>query len=116
MRKAHSLALFRMRISRHDSAVEASSLKIVTEDVVGEFNVKVYPDMLYQRRNASLPIRLAEAALKQLDPQFGMTSDLTRSIGETILSGRNEIISRKNIWLHSVAHNMIGIQEATEWS
>jgi folylpolyglutamate synthase len=94
----------------------AGGLRIITEDVAEAFGVKVYPDLTYQRRNASLAICLVEATLKELELDFVMTTELARSIEGTHLPGRNEIIrGQRNVWLLSVAHNEISIKEASVW-
>jgi folylpolyglutamate synthase len=108
-----AMVILRQRSSERNVA---GGLKIVTEDVARDFGVEVYPDMPYQRRNASLAICLAEAAIMELEPGFTMTSKHARSIERAVLPGRNEVIlGENNVWLLSVAHNDISIKEASTW-
>jgi folylpolyglutamate synthase len=91
-------------------------LKVVSEDILQRHGAIVYPDMQYQRRNASLAIQLGASALKQLDSTFEMTSALARSIETTPLPGRNEILRMKNTWFLSTAHNDMSVLETARWS
>jgi folylpolyglutamate synthase len=91
-------------------------LQVVAEDVVERYGIEVYPNLPYQRFNASLAVNLVEATLKDIDKTFIMTSSLARSVERADLQGRNEILSgRKNTWLLNTAHNTMSVKQACIW-
>ncbi|KIW00336.1 uncharacterized protein PV09_08049 [Verruconis gallopava] len=97
----------------HERACE---LTIVSEATPKELGVSVYPNMSYQRLNASLAIHLALSVIKLEDPDFTMTKQIAQAVRNAKLIGRNEVLgTAKNIWLINIAHNELSIREASEW-
>lgn len=94
----------------------AGELQIVTDQKALEYNVRVSPNMHYQKLNASLAISLAESYLKSEDPEFSMTGDVARGLQEAELPGRCTVTSDKdNTWFVSVAHNVVSLVETVAW-
>lgn len=91
-------------------------LQIVTDERVLAHGLKLNPDMRYQRLNAALAMSLAETYLKSEYPHFTMTDEIARSLHDTVLPGRSEVIMEKdNTWYISIAHNEISLKETVAW-
>jgi folylpolyglutamate synthase len=103
----------------HERAKEigvSEDLNIVTDEIVRSYGLTVNPNMYFQRLNASLAISLATTYLASIDPDFSMSKDLTRCLERTLLPGRCQIkADADNIWLLSVAHNSLSLQETVAW-
>lgn len=94
----------------------AGGLQVITDERVLAHGLKLNPDMHYQRLNAALAISLAESYLKSEDPRFSMTDELARSLQDTELPGRSQIIADKdNTWFISIAHNALSLKETVGW-
>ncbi|KAK7743332.1 Folylpolyglutamate synthetase [Diatrype stigma] len=85
--------------------------------------VAVRPDALFQKKNATLAIALAEAALRRLDPEFrpGRPGDaLPRAfvdgIEQVVWRGRCEVkVEGPVVWHVDGAHTVDSLRMATRW-
>ena len=107
------LQVFRNRAEEKHVAGE---LKVVNDQIVRQYGVKVYPDMLYQRLNAALAISLSSSYLESEYPHFSMNPHLARTLKEAELPGRCQVKADEDItWLISVAHNEVSLMETVAW-
>lgn len=83
--------------------------------------VKIHPDALFQKRNASLAVALAEQALKGLNiPVDGESSVLPKpfvdGLEKVVWRGRCEVkIEDKVIWHVDGAHTSDSLKESAKW-
>jgi folylpolyglutamate synthase len=82
--------------------------------------VKIRPDALFQRLNASLAIKLAETALQKLDPNFEICPTLPKEfvdgLEQVVWRGRCELKKEGNVtWYLDGAHTQDSIMVATHW-
>lgn len=95
------------------------SLEVVKIDPRLE-GVRIVPDALFQKGNASLAIALAESLLKKLDPTFKPSETLLKEfvdgVEKMILRGRCERKVDGNItWYLDGAHTADSILIASKW-
>ncbi|KAH9892126.1 tetrahydrofolylpolyglutamate synthase [Xylariomycetidae sp. FL2044] len=84
--------------------------------------VNVRPDALFQKKNATLGIALAEAALRRLDPNFkpdsssSLPRDFVDGIEQVVWRGRCEVKTQGNIrWHVDGAHTADSLKMAARW-
>ncbi|KAI2641079.1 tetrahydrofolylpolyglutamate synthase [Xylaria nigripes] len=83
--------------------------------------VKVRPNALFQKKNASLGIALAETALQKLDPSFKpnaltLSKDFVDGLEQVVWRGRCEVKSEGPvIWHIDGAHTIDSLKLATKW-
>jgi folylpolyglutamate synthase len=107
------LNVFRERAEEKHTA---GGLQIVTDSRILDYNIKLSPDLSYQRRNAALAISLVESYLKSEDPLLSITDEVASTLQDTELPGKSQIIADKdNTWFISVAHNDISLKETISW-
>lgn len=84
-------------------------------------HVKIRPDALFQKRNATLAIALAEAALKKLDPAFALKPDklpqaFIDGLEQVVWRGRCEVKKEdKILWHLDGAHTVDSLKMAAKW-
>ncbi|KAF9869962.1 folylpolyglutamate synthase [Colletotrichum karsti] len=104
---------------------ERAREKGVTLEVVGVDarleGVRIRPDAVFQRRNASLAIRLAESVLRKLDPGFVVDEEklppaFVRGLEEVVWRGRCEVKDEGRIvWFVDGAHTTDSLRMAGRW-
>ncbi|KAI0881248.1 FolC bifunctional protein [Annulohypoxylon maeteangense] len=83
--------------------------------------VNVRPDALFQKKNASLGIALAEAALKKIDHSFTpdpsvLSKEFVDGIEQVVWRGRCEVkVEESVIWHVDGAHTVDSLKMATRW-
>ncbi|KXX83164.1 Folylpolyglutamate synthase [Madurella mycetomatis] len=83
--------------------------------------VKIRPDAVFQKKNASLAVALAETAMKTLDPSFSASADalpqeFVDGLEQVIWRGRCEVICEdKIIWHVDGAHTVDSLKIAARW-
>ncbi|KAI1204798.1 FolC bifunctional protein [Annulohypoxylon truncatum] len=83
--------------------------------------VNVRPDALFQKKNASLGIALAETALRKLDPSFTLdpstlSKEFVDGIEQVVWRGRCEVkVEDRIIWHVDGAHTVDSLKMATRW-
>ncbi|KAI1098583.1 FolC bifunctional protein [Jackrogersella minutella] len=83
--------------------------------------VNVRPDALFQKKNASLGIALAEAALQKIDSDFTsdsstLTKEFVDGIEQVVWRGRCEVkVEGPIIWHVDGAHTVDSLKTATRW-
>ncbi|KAI1871025.1 hypothetical protein JX265_006065 [Neoarthrinium moseri] len=83
--------------------------------------VDVRPDALFQKKNASLGVALAEAALQKLDPSFKQNLDqlpkeFVDGLEQVIWRGRCEVKTEGPlVWHVDGAHTVDSLKMATKW-
>ncbi|KAI2622492.1 FolC bifunctional protein [Hypoxylon sp. NC1633] len=83
--------------------------------------VIVRPDALFQKKNASLGIALAETALRKLDPNFTsgssvLSKEFVDGIEQVIWRGRCEVKAEGPIFWHvDGAHTVDSLKMSTRW-
>ncbi|KAI5921120.1 FolC bifunctional protein [Camillea tinctor] len=84
--------------------------------------VKIRPDALFQKKNASLGIALAETALQKLDPSF--TPDHSAPLPQEFVDGLEQVVWRgrcevkaegRIVWHIDGAHTIDSLKMATRW-
>ena len=96
------------------------SLQVVELDPRLE-SVKIRPNALFQKGNASLAIALTETVLKKLDPKFRVSSDslpkeFVDGLEQVMWRGRCETKVEGNItWYLDGAHTADSIVIAAKW-
>ena len=94
----------------------AEELGVVDKNVINQYNIRIEPELSYQKLNASLAILLAKNYLKSIDHTFIMTPRLAKCLQNVSLPGRCETIMKGNKrWLLSAAHNKISMIETCRW-
>ncbi|KAI0380175.1 FolC bifunctional protein [Hypomontagnella monticulosa] len=108
------------KVLEERAAEKGVSLKVLAVDPRLQ-GVNVRPDALFQKKNASLGIALAEEALKRVDP--GFTSDPSKlskefidGIEQVVWRGRCEVKTEGPIiWHVDGAHTVDSLKMATRW-
>ncbi|KAI1752172.1 tetrahydrofolylpolyglutamate synthase [Xylaria castorea] len=83
--------------------------------------VKVRPDAMFQKKNASLGVALAETALKKLDPGFKsdastLPKEFVDGLEQVVWRGRCEVKPEDPIiWHIDGAHTVDSLKMATKW-
>lgn len=83
--------------------------------------VNVRPDALFQKRNASLGIALAEAVLEKLDPSFKpddekLPKEFVEGLEQVVWRGRCEVKAEGLVvWHIDGAHTADSLKVATKW-
>ncbi|WYZ44407.1 hypothetical protein EsH8_VII_000843 [Colletotrichum jinshuiense] len=83
--------------------------------------VGIKPDAAFQKRNASLAIRLAETALQRLDPEFRvdperLPRDFVDGLEQVVWRGRCEVKDEgKIVWHVDGAHTTDSLKMAARW-
>lgn len=83
--------------------------------------VKIRPDAVFQKRNASLAIALAETALKRLDPSFhpspeALSQEFIEGLEQVVWRGRCEVKDEDSvIWHVDGAHTVDSLKMAARW-
>ncbi|KAI0895727.1 FolC bifunctional protein [Annulohypoxylon nitens] len=83
--------------------------------------VNVRPDAVFQKKNASLGIALAETALRKLDPTFtldlsALSKEFVDGIEQVVWRGRCEVYAEGPvIWHVDGAHTVDSLRMATRW-
>ncbi|KAI0178946.1 FolC bifunctional protein [Hypoxylon sp. FL1284] len=96
------------------------ALKILDVDPRLE-GVKIRPDALFQKKNASLGIALAEAALRKLDPNISLDpsrlpQQFVDGLEQVVWRGRCEVKAEGPIiWHIDGAHTVDSLKMATRW-
>ncbi|KAI2783765.1 FolC bifunctional protein [Daldinia loculata] len=84
-------------------------------------DVKVRPDALFQKKNASLGVALAEAALQKIDPNFtpnpsALSKEFVDGLEKVVWRGRCEVKAEGPIiWHVDGAHTVDSLKMATRW-
>lgn len=101
-----------------------AAIELVSEDA-RLAGVRVRPDAPWQRRNASLAIRLAELALVRLDARFvgpggdgevGLSPEFVDGLEKVVWRGRCEVKEEgRVVWLVDGAHTADSLQAAASW-
>ncbi|KAI8624108.1 tetrahydrofolylpolyglutamate synthase [Xylariaceae sp. FL1651] len=96
------------------------SLKVLDiDDRLKGINIR--PDALFQKKNASLGIALAETALQKLDPCFkpnasALPKEFVDGLEQVVWRGRCEVKDeRPIIWHIDGAHTVDSLRMATKW-
>lgn len=108
-----------MRVLQERAREKGVDLRVVGVDERLE-GVKVRPDALFQKRNASLGIVLAEEALRRVDPGFQRGERLSREfvdgIEKVVWRGRCEILEEGKVrWHVDGAHTVDSLRLAGKW-
>ncbi|KAI0198251.1 tetrahydrofolylpolyglutamate synthase [Astrocystis sublimbata] len=96
------------------------SLKVLDVDPRLE-NVAIRPDALFQKKNASLGLALAETALQKLDPDFkpdpsSLPKEFVDGLEQVVWRGRCEVKNEAPIvWHIDGAHTVDSLKMATKW-
>lgn len=83
--------------------------------------VHVRPDAVFQKKNASLGVALAEAALQKLDPGFKrdpakLPKDFVDGLEQVVWRGRCEVkVEDPVVWHVDGAHTVDSLKVATKW-
>ncbi|KAI1147398.1 tetrahydrofolylpolyglutamate synthase [Nemania diffusa] len=83
--------------------------------------VNVRPDALFQRKNASLGVALAETALQRLDPSFkpnatALSKEFVDGLEQVVWRGRCEVKPEgSTVWHIDGAHTVDSLKMATRW-
>lgn len=83
--------------------------------------VHIRPDALFQKKNASLGIALAETALQKLDPGFKpdpstLPKEFVDGLEQVVWRGRCEVKTEgKVVWHIDGAHTVDSLKMATKW-
>nr|XP_036587675.1 folylpolyglutamate synthase [Colletotrichum truncatum]KAF6798617.1 folylpolyglutamate synthase [Colletotrichum truncatum] len=83
--------------------------------------VAIRPDATFQKRNASLAVRLAETVLRRLDPDFEVDEerlprDFTEGLEQVVWRGRCEVKDEgKVVWHVDGAHTTDSLKMASRW-
>ncbi|KAI1404886.1 FolC bifunctional protein [Hypoxylon fuscum] len=83
--------------------------------------VNVRPDALFQKKNASLGVALAETALQKIDPSFtpdksALSKEFVDGIEQVVWRGRCEVkVDGPIIWHVDGAHTVDSLKMATKW-
>lgn len=82
--------------------------------------VKIRPDAAFQKRNATLAVALAEAALKKLDPAFApgdaLPQEFVDGLEQVVWRGRCEVKHEDSvIWHIDGAHTADSLKMAARW-
>ncbi|GAB1309982.1 Folylpolyglutamate synthetase [Madurella fahalii] len=83
--------------------------------------VKIRPDAVFQKKNATLAVALAETALKKLDPWFSPSPDILSrefvdGLEQVVWRGRCEVMDEdKVIWHVDGAHTVDSLKMAARW-
>ncbi|KAI0109211.1 tetrahydrofolylpolyglutamate synthase [Nemania sp. FL0031] len=83
--------------------------------------VKIRPDALFQKKNASLGVALAETALQKLDPNFkpnaaALSKEFVDGLEQVVWRGRCEVKPEGPIiWHIDGAHTVDSLKMATRW-
>ncbi|KAI4601009.1 Folylpolyglutamate synthetase [Pestalotiopsis sp. 9143b] len=84
-------------------------------------SVDVRPDALFQKKNATLGVALAETALKRLDPDFErdpkqLPQDFKDGLEQVVWRGRCEVKPEGSlVWHVDGAHTVDSLKMATKW-
>lgn len=104
-----------------DRAVEKGvELKILGVDRRLE-GVKIRPDAVFQKKNATLAIALAETALKKLDPEFKpgelrLSPEFVEGLEQVVWRGRCEVKEEEQaVWHLDGAHTVDSLKVAGRW-
>ncbi|OTB05691.1 hypothetical protein M426DRAFT_319679 [Hypoxylon sp. CI-4A] len=96
------------------------SLKVL--DIDPRLNsVNVRPDALFQKKNASLGVALAETALQKLDPNFtpdpsALSKEFVDGLEQVVWRGRCEVkVEGPIVWHVDGAHTVDSLKMATKW-
>ncbi|KAI5862985.1 FolC bifunctional protein [Durotheca rogersii] len=86
--------------------------------------VGVRPDALFQKRNASLGIALAETALRRIDPGFAVPKDAAAPLSREFVDGIEKVVWRGRcevfpegpvVWHVDGAHTVDSLRMVTRW-
>lgn len=83
--------------------------------------IKIRPDALFQRKNATLAVALAETALKKLDATFkpnheALPQEFVEGLEQVVWRGRCEVKEEDNvIWHVDGAHTVDSLKMAARW-
>lgn len=108
-----------MRVLEKRAAEKGVELRVVGVD--GRLDgVKVRPDALFQKRNASLGVVLAEEALRRLDPGFvrgeKLSKEFVDGIEKVVWRGRCEVLEEGRVrWHVDGAHTVDSLILAGRW-
>ncbi|KAK1777986.1 Mur ligase [Copromyces sp. CBS 386.78] len=104
-----------------DRAVEKGvDLKILELDPRLQ-GVKIRPDAVFQKKNATLAIALAETALKKLDPSFkprveSLSPEFVEGLEQVVWRGRCEVKEEEQaVWHLDGAHTVDSLKVAGRW-
>jgi folylpolyglutamate synthase len=84
-------------------------------------NVKIRPDAVFQKKNATLAVALAEAALKKLNPSFSpspetLPQEFVDGLEQVVWRGRCEVKDEDSvIWHVDGAHTVDSLKMAARW-
>jgi len=94
---------------------KGTTIRYITDEVLTAHDVRVAPDMPYQRLNASLAIQLSMEYVSQLTYPSQIDSGVVRTVEWTPLPAKFEHISRDGItWVICSAHNVMSVTKACE--
>lgn len=108
------------QVLRDRAAEKGVDLRIVGVDPRLQ-GVHVRPDALFQKKNASLAIALAEAAVKKLDPSFepdpaSLPREFVDGLETVVWRGRCEVkVEGKMVWHADGAHTTDSLKMAGRW-
>ncbi|KAL7620229.1 Folylpolyglutamate synthetase [Parahypoxylon ruwenzoriense] len=83
--------------------------------------VNIRPDALFQKKNASLGIALAETALQKIDPNFkpdhsSLSQEFVDGLEQVVWRGRCEVkVEGPIVWHVDGAHTIDSLKMATRW-
>lgn len=108
-----------MEVLRRRAREKGVELRVVGVDERLE-GVRVRPDAVFQKRNASLGIVLAEEALRRVDPGFVRGERLSREfvdgIEKVVWRGRCEVLEEGRVrWHVDGAHTVDSLRLAGRW-
>jgi folylpolyglutamate synthase len=108
-----------MAVLKRRAEAKGVELKVVGVDERLE-GVKVKPDALFQKRNASMGIALAEAALRRVDKNFErgerLSKEFVDGIEKVVWRGRCEVYEEQKVrWHVDGAHTVDSLIVAGKW-
>lgn len=108
-----------MEVLERRAREKGVELKVVGVDKRLE-GVSVRPDALFQKRNASLGIVLAEEALRRVDPAFvrgdALPKEFVDGIEKVVWRGRCEVLQEGRVrWHVDGAHTVDSLRLAGRW-
>ncbi|KAI1282862.1 tetrahydrofolylpolyglutamate synthase [Xylaria sp. FL0933] len=108
------------RVLQERAEAKGVSLKVLGVDprLAG---VKIRPNALFQKKNASLGIALAETALQKLDPSYKydpstLSKEFVDGLEQVVWRGRCEVkVEGPVVWHIDGAHTVDSLKMATKW-
>ncbi|KAK1752582.1 tetrahydrofolylpolyglutamate synthase [Echria macrotheca] len=108
-------------VLRERAAEKGVDLRVLEVDPRLE-NVRIRPDAVFQKKNATLAVALAEAALSKLDPAFSvdrskpLPKEFVDGLEQVVWRGRCEVKQEEGVtWHVDGAHTVDSLKMAARW-